>query len=349
MYKALIRPILFLIAPEKVHQLVVFVVRLLCSIPGVRIVIRNYLSYSHPLLKTSICGLEFVNKVGMAAGFDKSADFFDEFSIFGFSFIEIGTVTPLPQPGNPKPRLFRLVKDNALINRMGLNNKGVEHAVNKLKNRNKSIIIGGNIGKNTHTPNEKAVEDYERCFKQLYDVVDYLAINVSCPNIKDMKKLQDHDSLKEILERIMKVRSVKPIYKPVFLKISPDLSFKHLDEIITLYHEVGLDGIIATNTTINRNDLNTDENIVTEIGSGGLSGDPLKKRSLEIVSYICKQSENIIPVIGVGGIMTAGDAIDMINAGASLVQVYTGFIYEGPFIVRRINKALTVFLSEQKV
>jgi dihydroorotate dehydrogenase len=346
MYKAVLRPILFHIDPEKVHHLVVFLVRLLTAIPGIKKIIRNYLNYSHPLLKTSIAGLEFENKVGMAAGFDKNADFFNEFSIFGFSFIEIGTVTPLPQLGNPKPRLFRLVKDNALINRMGFNNKGIEHAVNRLNHRDKSIIVGGNIGKNTLTPNEKAVDDYEKCFIQLYDVVDYFSINVSCPNIKDLGKLQDQDSLRIILERIMKVRSGKPLYKPVFLKISPDLSFEHLDEIITLYHEVGLDGIIATNTTIGRNHLNTDVNIVNGIGLGGLSGDPLKKRSLEIVSYICKQSENLIPVIGVGGIMTAGDAIDMIKAGASLVQVYTGFIYDGPLIVRRINKAIKEFLAQ---
>jgi dihydroorotate dehydrogenase len=349
MYKALFRPILFLIDPEKVHHLVILFVRLLTTLPGMKKIIRNYLNYSHPILKTSIAGLEFENKVGLAAGFDKNADFINDFLIFGFSFIEIGTVTPSPQPGNPKPRLFRLVKDNALINRMGINNKGAEHAVNQLKNRDKSILIGGNIGKNTITPDEKAAEDYEKCFNLLYEVVDYFTVNVSCPNVKGLELLQDAHSLSEILSRIMKVRSAKSLRKPVFLKISPDLTFKQVDEIIAIYHEVGLDGIVATNTTKSRSELKTDEGIVAQIGYGGLSGNPLKNRSLKIIRYICKQSEYRIPVIGVGGIITADDAIDMIKAGASLVQVYTGFIYDGPFIVRRINKAITKLLSGNKL
>lgn len=345
MYKALIRPLLFQIDPEKVHHLVVFLVRLLASIPGMKDIIRKGLTVNDPALKTTISGLEFVNKVGMAAGFDKNADFFTEFSMFGFSFIEIGTVTPLPQPGNPKPRLFRLVKDHALINRMGFNNKGVDYAVSRLKNRDKSILIGGNIGKNTLTPNERAADDYEKCFAQLYDSVDYFAVNVSCPNIAGLEKLQDHDSLREILERVMKVRALRPVRKPVFLKISPDLNFSQVDEILALYDEVGLDGVIATNTTTKRTGLKTGESKVAHMGSGGLSGDPLRKSSLEIVRYICKQSGNRVPVIGVGGILTADDAVEMLKAGASVVQVYTGFIYEGPFIVRRINKAFAKLLS----
>jgi dihydroorotate dehydrogenase len=349
MYKAIFRPVLFLIDPEKIHHLVVFGVRFLTSIPGVKRIIQNFLTYNHPLLKTEIAGLQFTNKVGMAAGFDKNADFYNEFSVFGFSFIEIGTVTPLPQLGNPKPRLFRLLKDRALINRMGFNNKGAKHAADQLKNRDRSLIIGGNIGKNSLTSNENAADDYEKCFGLLYNEVDYLVVNVSCPNIQGLEMLQDRKALKEILERVMRVRAEKPVFKPVFLKISPDLSFEQLDDILALYHLVGLDGIIATNTTKSREDLKTSKSVVTKIGSGGLSGQPLKNRSLEIIRYICKQSENSIPVIGVGGILTAHDAVDMIKAGASLVQVYTGFIYDGPFIVRRINKALKDYLSEHRV
>ncbi|MBN2813848.1 MAG: quinone-dependent dihydroorotate dehydrogenase [Bacteroidales bacterium] len=341
MYKQIIRPILFLINPETVHHLVVMLVRLIALIPGLPFLLRSHFTIRHPLLETRIGGLTFVNKVILAAGFDKNADFYRQFSIFGFAGIEVGTVTPLPQRGNPKPRSFRLPQDSALINRMGFNNKGVSHTVEKLTGpKPESLIIGGNIGKNTVTPNEKAADDYGFCFKKLYDHVDYLVINVSCPNIKDLDKLQDHESLREILDRVMLIRASKPFRKPVFLKISPDLSFEQIDEIIELYHAVGLDGIIATNTTTGRDNLLTPAQLVETIGQGGLSGAPLKNKSLDTIRYICKQSDNKIPVIGVGGIINAQDAIDMIEAGAVMLQVYTGFIYEGPFIVHKINKAL---------
>ena len=343
MYKGFIKPILFLIDPERVHRLVVIAVKIVASIPGAKQLIRNYLNYKHPVLKTTVAGLHFENKVGLAAGFDKNADSFSDFSMFGFSFLEIGTVTPLPQPGNRKPRLFRLPADNALINRMGFSNKGVEYAAGRLRNRDHSIIVGGNIGKNTLTPNEKAAEDYLRCFLALYEVVDYFTVNVSCPNIKDMAELQDPESLRDILNKIMKARSEKQVNKPVFLKISPDLTFKQIDETLAIYREVRLDGIIATNTTTDRNCLVTGEEFINQAGSGGLSGSPLKNRTLEIIRYICKHSNNSIPVIGVGGIINTNDALDMIKAGASLVQVYTGFIYEGPLIVRRINKAIAQY------
>jgi dihydroorotate dehydrogenase len=345
MYKKLIRPLLFLINPETVHHIVVFAVKFLAAIPGISWCIKKYLFVTHPSLKTTVAGIEFPNKVGLAAGFDKNAEFFNPFSIFGFSFIEIGTVTPLPQPGNPKPRLFRLPKDKALINQMGFNNKGVEYAAKRLGNARKKLIVGGNIGKNTMTSNENAAFDYEKCFTTLYEHVDYLAINVSCPNVDDLRKLQDHDSLQEILNRVMKIRLGMPVRKPVFLKISPDLSNQQLDEIIALYNQMGLDGIIATNTTTCREGLHSRVDCIQEIGKGGMSGLPLKNMTLNVVRYICKQSDNTIPVIGVGGILTAEDALDMIKAGASLVQVYTGFIYEGPFIVRRINKALIKHVS----
>lgn len=346
MYKSLIRPLLFLLSPETVHHLVVFFIKCLVFIPGMKRLSKYWFSYSGNKLATTVAGLHFSSKVGMAAGFDKNADFYDDFSIFGFSFIEIGTVTPLAQSGNPKPRLFRLPADKALINRMGFNNKGVEFAANNLRKRDKSIIIGGNIGKNTTTPNERASEDYLTCFNTLYDVVDYLVVNVSCPNIAGLDKLQDQDSLREILDILMKARKSRTLRKPVFLKISPDLSFQQIDETIALCHESGLDGIIATNTTKLRKGLSTSEERIAEIGSGGLSGAPLRKRATEIISYICKQTENTLPVIATGGILTPEDAVEMIKAGASLVQVYTGFVYEGPFVVKRINKAIESYYKQ---
>jgi dihydroorotate dehydrogenase len=317
--------------------LVVLAVKFFDKIPGIRPLMIRFTNKPDPSGGVTIAGLHFPNRVGMAAGFDKNAEFFNEFSMFGFSFIEIGTVTPKPQPGNTKPRLFRLKNDHALINRMGFNNKGLESAVRNLKNRNSRLIIGGNIGKNTATSNENAAADYATCFEGLYDFVDYFAINVSCPNIAGMEKLQDQDSLRMILQSVMKIRSLKTVRKPVFLKISPDLTYGQIDEVIELYTEVGLDGIIATNTTTDRNCLSEK---AESLGPGGLSGKPLSTRSKEIVSYICKQSGGVIPVIGVGGIMTKDDAMDMIRAGARLLQVYTGFIYEGPFLVRDINIAL---------
>jgi dihydroorotate dehydrogenase len=322
--------------------MVVLAVKFFDKIPGIRRAMIRFTNKPDPSGGVTIAGLHFPNRVGLAAGFDKNAEFFNEFSMFGFSFIEIGTVTPKPQPGNTKPRLFRLKNDNALINRMGFNNKGLEHAVIRLKNRDSRVIIGGNIGKNTATTNENAAADYAACFEGLYDAVDYFAINVSCPNIAGMEKLQDKDSLREILLSVMKIRAQKQVSKPVFLKISPDLTFRQIDEVIALYAEVGLDGLIATNTTTDRNCLSEKAD---HLGPGGLSGKPLTARSVEIISYICKQSDGAIPVIGVGGIMNRDDAVAMIRAGARLLQVYTGFIYEGPFLVRDINIALKEYFQ----
>jgi dihydroorotate dehydrogenase len=342
MYKTVLRPILFRIDPERVHHMVVLAVKFLDKIPGIRRAMIGFTNKPDPSGGITIAGLHFPNRVGLAAGFDKNAEFFNEFSMFGFSFIEIGTITPQPQPGNTKPRLFRLKNDNALINRMGFNNKGLAHAVRQLGKRNSHLIIGGNIGKNTATKNENAAADYAACFEGLYDSVDYFAINVSCPNIAGMEKLQDQDSLRDILTAVMKIRAQKAISKPVFLKISPDLTYKQVDEVLELYAEVGLDGIIATNTTTDRKCLSEKAD---NYGPGGLSGKPLATRSVEIVSYICKQSGGVIPVIGVGGIMSKDDAIAMIRAGAKLLQVYTGFIYEGPFLVRDINIALKEYFQ----
>ena len=340
MYKHIIRPLLFRLDPETVHHLVVAAVKTGFKIPGVSFLTRKICSVSHPSLKRTVFGLTFDNPVGLAAGFDKNATFFNEFASLGFSFIEIGTVTPKGQSGNPKPRLFRLPKDKAIINRMGFNNLGAEEAVKQLKKRKTKIIIGGNLGKNTLTPNDLAVNDYIFTFNELYDYVDYFVVNVSCPNISDLHKLQDKDSLMEILTSLMKERAKKEKVKPILLKISPDLNFTQIDEIIDIVSETQIDGIVATNTTTGRYNLSMPEEQVKNIGNGGMSGQSLRKRSTEIIRYISEKTNGRLPIIGVGGIMSAQDAVEKINAGASLVQVYSGFIYEGPLLVKQINKAL---------
>jgi len=291
-------------------------------------------------LKTKFLGLEFENPIGFAAGFDKNAEVYNQFSNFGFSFIEIGTVTPLAQPGNPKPRSFRIPKDSGLINRMGFNNKGVDFAVEKLKDKKRKIIIGGNIGKNTDTANNDALNDYVICFEKLYDHADYFVVNLSCPNIKDLRKLQDKDSTINILKKLTEIRAEKSLRKPILLKISPDLTNNQLDDVVETFKITGIDGIVATNTTVSRENLQTDSKRIDEIANGGLSGKPLTKRSTEIIQYLTNKSNGTIPIIGVGGIMTVQDAIDKLNAGAKLIQLYTGFIYEGPGFVKKINKAL---------
>lgn len=340
MYKSIIRPILFLISPESVHRLVVGLLKGVFFIPGVKCILAKFYKVEDPSLKRSILGLSFSNPVGLAAGFDKNAEFYNDFSAFGFSFIEIGTVTPKPQPGNPKPRSFRLKKDQALINRMGFNNKGVANAVNNLKKGDRKVIIGGNIGKNTNTPNENAISDYLYCFKELYDHVDYIAVNISCPNVVNLRNLQDGEHLGQIFGTLTNERKQRAVYKPILLKVSPDLSFDQLDETIQKAVEMGIDGFIATNTTTSRDGLITPNDTVNQIGNGGLSGAPLTKRSTEIIRYIHSKTAGSKPIIGVGGILTAEDAIEKLEAGASLVQVYTGFIYTGPSIVKKINRAI---------
>jgi dihydroorotate dehydrogenase len=340
MYKLIIRPILFRLDPEKVHHLIVFLVKLGFLIPGVSLIVKSIFTLEHPKLKRTVLGMEFKNPVGLAAGFDKNASFYKQFANFGFSFIEIGTVTPKGQNGNPKPRLFRLPCDNAIINRMGFNNIGVKEVVRNLKNRKNKIIIGGNIGKNTATPNKLAVNDYINTFNELYYYVDYFVVNVSCPNICDLRELQDKDSLTEILSNLTKEREYKTLKKPILLKISPDLNYNQIDEVIEIVKEVKIDGFVATNTTTGRYNLSTPANKVQAIGNGGMSGKPLKDRSTEIIRYICQKTNGSIPIIGVGGIMDPADAIEKLNAGASLVQIYSGFIYEGPALVKRINKAI---------
>jgi dihydroorotate dehydrogenase len=339
-YKHLIRPILFSIDPEKVHHLVVRLLKVFFSIPGNRKLTKWMMTVDDPRLKRTVFGLEFSNPVGIAAGFDKNAEVFNELSAFGFSHIEIGTVTPKGQPGNPKPRLFRLPKDEGLINRMGFNNLGLDAAIEKLKNRKSNVIIGGNIGKNTATPNSSAVEDYVKNFEGLFDYVDYFVVNVSCPNISDLKELQDQDALMLILNRLQEINNRKPIRKPILLKVSPDLNEGQLDEVIDIVRLTKIDGVVATNTTITRYTLKYEKENALKAGNGGLSGLPIRDRSTEVIRYLAEKSGKAFPIIGVGGIMRAEDALEKINAGADLVQIYTGFIYQGPSLAKQINKLL---------
>ena len=291
-------------------------------------------------LEREVFGLKFDNPIGLAAGFDKDAKLFDELASFGFGFIEIGTVTPLPQDGNPKPRLFRLKDDSGLINRMGFNNQGIEAVVARLRRKKSDIIIGGNIGKNKVTPNEEAANDYAICFEKLFPYVDYFAVNVSSPNTPGLRDLQEKEPLTALLNSLQKLNNKKDIRKPILLKIAPDLTNEQLDDIITIVADTKIDGVIATNTTINRSGLKTDKNKVDAIGNGGLSGKPVGLRSTEVIKYLADKSNRAFPIIGVGGIHSAEDALEKLDAGATLLQVYTGFIYEGPSLVKRINKAI---------
>jgi len=340
MYKTIFRPILFKFAPETIHHWVVKGLKVIFKIPGKTWAIRKFTMIKNPDLEREVFGLKFSNPVGIAAGLDKQAEMYNELANLGFGFVEVGTITPKGQPGNPQPRLFRLPQDKALINRMGFNNAGVDAAIENLKKRKTNIIIGGNIGKNTATPNEKAVDDYVYLFEKLFKYVDYFVVNVSCPNISDLHELQDQDSLTEILNEIQKINHQKPKPKPVLLKVSPDLNEKQLDEVIEIVATTKIDGVVATNTTITRAGLTTDEQKIDEFANGGLSGHPIKNHSTEVIRYLAEKSGKAFPIIGVGGIFTAEDAIEKINAGADLVQVYTGFIYEGPMIAKKINKKL---------
>ena len=340
-YKTLIRPVLFLIDPETVHHLVSCMLKGMFVIPGVRCIVQKVFTYQNPNLETHLFGLTFPNKVGLAAGFDKKADLYNHISAFGFGHVEIGTVNPIPQPGNPKPRLFRVQKDKALINRMGFNNPGVDAFVENLRKNKPKVLIGGNIGKNTNTPNDKAINDYLVCFEKLYEWVDYFVINVSCPNIEGLKKLHEKDELGRILLALAEANKRKSKRKPMLLKISPDLNEHQLDEVVELVHTAEIDGIIATNTTTSRELLTIPLQEIDKIGKGGMSGKPLRQKSTDVIRYLHKKFEGKTPIIASGGIMSEKDAIEKIDAGASLVQVYTGFVYEGPFIAKRINRALS--------
>jgi dihydroorotate dehydrogenase len=341
MYKLLIRPILFLFDAEKIHHFTFGLLKIGGKIPGLNSLLKLCYVSENPILEKKILGLHFKNRVGLAAGFDKDATLIDELASFGFGFIEIGTLTPKPQNGNNKPRLFRLPKDSALINRMGFNNKGVWAAVEKLKQRNSTIIIGGNIGKNKITPNELAIDDYDYCFEALYPYVDYFVVNVSSPNTPGLRELQEREPLQKLLAHIKNINLKKPTPKPVLLKIAPDLSQSQLDDVIEILKLTHTDGIIATNTTLSREALATASQQVTNMGAGGLSGKPLATKATEVIAYLRKNLGPTYPIIGVGGIMTVQDALDKLAAGADLIQLYTGFIYEGPAFVRKINQAIS--------
>lgn len=337
---SIIRKVLFNIEAERTHYMVMNNLKRVYAIPGMRQVLRSMFTVKHPSLERKLWGLTFPNPVGLAAGFDKDAKYSDALACLGFGFVEIGTVTPRPQPGNPQPRLFRLPADSALINRMGFNNEGSKAAAERLKNRKEKIVIGGNIGKNKDTPNEQAIDDYIACFKDLYNVVDYFVVNVSSPNTPGLRALQDKEPLMNILRQLMDLNKQLGNPKPLLLKIAPDLTNEQLDDIVTIVSETGIQGVVATNTTIDRSSLQTPQRDVEAIGAGGLSGKPLTNRATEVIRYLHDKSNGKIPIIAVGGIFTADDAAEKLKAGASLVQVYTGFIYEGPAIVSNICRKL---------
>ena len=339
MYR-IVRFFLFLFNPEFIHHFTFKIIKIGGMIPGKMWSWRLIFRVKDTRLEREVFGLKFDNPVGLAAGFDKDAKLFDELASFGFGFIEIGTVTPLPQDGNPKPRLFRLKDDSGLINRMGFNNQGIEAVVARLRRKKSDIIIGGNIGKNKVTPNEEAANDYAICFEKLFPYVDYFAVNVSSPNTPGLRDLQEKEPLTALLNSLQKLNNKKDIRKPILLKIAPDLTNEQLDDIITIVADTKIDGVIATNTTIDRSGLKTDKNKVDAIGNGGLSGKPVGLRSTEVIKYLADKSNRAFPIIGVGGIHSAEDALEKLDAGATLLQVYTGFIYEGPSLVKRINKAI---------
>jgi dihydroorotate dehydrogenase len=341
MYR-IIKPIFFQFDPEKVHH---FVVKNLNwfnhKFPLGKTILRSSFDINIKGLEREVFGIKFRNPVGLAAGFDKNGEYVEALSNLGFGFIEVGTVTPLPQPGNDKPRMFRLEEDQALINRMGFNNKGVDTLAERLrllKQKDPTIVIGGNIGKNKNTPNEDAVSDYIKCFDRLHEVVDYFVVNVSSPNTPGLRELQEKEPLKNLLNTLQQRNQQNKVVRPILLKIAPDLTNEQLDDIIEIVKETGIAGVIATNTTIDRSSLRTKEDVASE--AGGLSGKPLTVRSTEVIRYLSEKSGKAFPIIGVGGIHSPEDAKEKLAAGASLIQLYTGFIYEGPEIIRKICKAL---------
>lgn len=336
MYKLLIRPILFCFDPEKVHYFTFSALRIINKIPMVSSLFNSFYQFEDKRLEREVFGLKFKNPVGLAAGFDKDAKLYKELSNLGFGFVEIGTLTPKAQDGNPKKRLFRLQEDSGIINRMGFNNGGVLEAVERLKKNNGQVLIGGNIGKNKVTPNENATDDYVICFNDLYDYVDYFVVNVSSPNTPGLRELQDREPLTKLLQTLQDLNTTKPKTKPILLKIAPDLTNDQLLDIIAIVNDTKIAGVIATNTTLSREGLQS----VNKIEAGGLSGKPLTKRSTEVIRFLAENSNKSFPIIGVGGIHSAEDAIEKLNAGASLVQLYTGFIYEGPQLIKDINKKL---------
>lgn len=342
MYKSLLKPLLFKKDPEAAHYYTVNLLRRALGLPFGKSIVRSIYHFEDESLERTVAGLKFANPVGLAAGFDKDGKFYKEMASLGFGFIEIGTVTPLPQAGNEKPRLFRLPEDEALINRMGFNNDGVEAMVHRLEQHGKpeGVILGGNIGKNKVTPNEEAVNDYLICFDKLHDYVDYFVVNVSSPNTPGLRELQEKGPLLKILSALKAANDTKTIKRPIFLKIAPDLNNAQLDDIIDIVQTSGIAGVIATNTTIDRSGLHTSEQEVQKIGAGGLSGKPVQARSTEVIRYLHDKSGAAFPIIGVGGIDSPQSAQEKLDAGASLIQVYSGMIYQGPSLIKDIKKYL---------
>lgn len=330
---------LFKFDPEKIHYFVTYWLKKTHKIKPFASAIKRIYTLEHKNLAHNVFGLHFKNPVGLAAGFDKNGEYIEEFANFGFGFIEVGTVTPLPQAGNDKPRMFRLKADNALINRMGFNNNGVHALAQKLATvKRNGLIIGGNIGKNKNTPNHEAVNDYVICFEALFNVVDYFVVNVSSPNTPNLRALQEKEPLKHILHTLQNLNNKNNISRPILLKIAPDLSHQQLDDIVEIVQETKIAGVIATNTTISRDGLASAQSLQNQMG--GLSGKPLHQKSTDVIRYLAQKSEQSFPIIGVGGIHCANDAIEKLQAGASLIQVYTGFVYEGPGLVKQILEAI---------
>jgi dihydroorotate dehydrogenase len=340
MYKLLLRPLFFLFDPETIHHFTFSLIKTASKIPGVSSLFKSLYVVEDARLERKLFGLTFKNPVGLAAGFDKNAVLYNELADFGFGFIEIGTITPKGQTGNPKKRLFRLKDDKGIINRMGFNNEGLEAAIVQLKKNQGKLIIGGNIGKNTNTKPEDYTKDYLECFNALHAYLDYFVLNVSCPNVGSHAKLNDKDYLEELIGAVQKANKNFETQKPILLKIAPDLNNNQLDEIVQLVADTNLDGVIASNTSTDRSGLKAPNTQLEAIGNGGLSGQPIKDKSTKVIKYLADKSNKAFPIIGVGGVHSAQDALEKIAAGADLIQIYTGFIYEGPSLIKKINNAL---------
>ena len=341
MYKHLLKPILFRFNPETAHNMTFKGLSFLRHIPFAQSIIRSIYQKDYPKLEREVFGIRFPNPVGLAGGLDKNGEYYNDMSNFGFGFVEIGSLTPMPQDGNAKPRCFRITGDKAIINRYGINNKGIKNAVEQLKKNRPEVIIAANISKNTTSINEDAAKDYEKGFGLLYDFVDMFVVNISCPNVVGLTALQDITFLSEIIDKLLDLRMYFDTYKPILLKVSPDLSHQQLDEIIDYCLRSGIDGIVAGNTTRSRDGINSiSKEKIEAIGNGGLSGAPLYAKNLELVKYVHAKSEGKLPIVGVGGIMSPEQAMEMLDAGASLIEIYSGFIYEGPALIKKINKYL---------
>lgn len=340
MYKHILRPILFLFNGEKAHNILFSALRVVRNIPGAEALIRLIYQRKTPDLSREVFGINFPNPIGLAGGLDKNGEFYNQMGDFGFGFVEIGSLTPLPQDGNPSPRCFRVIPDRAIINRFGINNNGVKYAIEHLKKDRPRVIVAGNISKNSKSINDDAAKDYEKAFSLLYDFVDMITVNISCPNVVGLTDLQDISYLSDIFDRLLELRVYYDEYKPILVKLSPDIPKEQIDEIVSYALRSGIDGIVAGNTTRSREGLTISQEEIENIGNGGLSGAPVYKKNLELVRYINQKAEGRLPIIGVGGIMSPEQAKEYLDAGASLVEIYTGFVYEGPALIKNTLKYL---------